>query len=121
MEKRRAPQYISFNTMPVEQLTPDFRRQFVHGQDAMLARIEVLKGCKVHEHQHVNEQITLILKGAMLLRLGGEERIVRPGEVVIIPANLPHSGEALEDTMGFDIFSPPRADWINGEDAYLRQ
>jgi quercetin dioxygenase-like cupin family protein len=66
----------------------------------MLARIEVLKACNVPQHHHVNEQITFILKGAMRLMLGQEEFIVRAGEVVIIPPNLPHSGEAFEDTMG---------------------
>jgi hypothetical protein len=33
---------------------------------------------------------------------------------------MPHSAEALEDTIDVDIFSPPREDWLNGTDAYLR-
>ncbi len=119
--KTAAVQHHSFNTMPVEQLSPSFGRQYVYGQEAMLARIQVAKGCAVPEHHHVNEQISFILSGSMRFVLGGEERIVRAGEVLVIPSNLPHSGEALEDMIGFDVFAPPRADWISGDDAYLRR
>ena len=121
LETPAAAQHHSFNTMPVEQMSPNFRRQYVYGKEAMLARIEVLKGYLVPQHHHVNEQISFILSGSMRFVLGGEERIVRAGEVLVIPANLPHSGEALEDTIGFDVFAPPRADWISGNDAYLRR
>lgn len=114
-------QHHSFHTMPAEQMSPLFRRQFVYGQEAMLARIEILKGCLVPEHHHVNEQISFILSGSMRFVLGGEERIVHAGEVLVIPSNLPHSGEALEDCIGIDVFAPPRADWISGDDAYLRK
>jgi len=82
------------------------------------------KGCIVPRHQHSNEQIAYITEGALLFSLGEEgstvEKIVRAGEVLVIPAHLPHSAEALEDTIDFDIFAPPRQDWITGNDAYLR-
>jgi quercetin dioxygenase-like cupin family protein len=46
--------------------------------------------------------------------------VVREGEVLLIPTNMPHSAEALADSVSLDIFDPPRADWINKTDAYLR-
>ena len=46
--------------------------------------------------------------------------VVSPGEVVAIPSNLPHRTEAIEDTVEFDIFNPPRQDWIEKTDSYLR-
>ena len=46
--------------------------------------------------------------------------IVRGGEVLVIPSNVPHLAEALEDTDNLDIFAPPRQDWLSGDDAYLR-
>jgi quercetin dioxygenase-like cupin family protein len=115
-------QHKSFHTIPIEHLNPLLERQFVYGDRAMLARLTLRKGCIVPEHSHENEQITYILEGALKFILGGErEIIVRAGEVLVIPSNLKHSAEALEDTLDLDIFTPPRQDWISGTDAYLRK
>ena len=90
----------------------------------MLARLELKKGCSVPRHSHENEQITFVASGALLFRLGSEdsveEKLVRGGEMLVIPGGLPHSAEALEDTVDFDVFAPPRQDWINRDDSYLR-
>ena len=90
----------------------------------MLARIELKKGCVVPRHAHANEQISYIVQGALRFSIGyedaAEERSVRAGEVLILPGKVPHSAEALEDTVDFDVFAPPRQDWIEGSDAYLR-
>jgi len=108
-----------------EQLNPSLTRQYVTGAQSMLARIELAQGCLVPTHSHPNEQIAYIEKGSLKFTLGypGDEpqvHIVNAGEMLIIPANLPHSAEALEDTIDFDIFAPPRQDWIDKNDAYLR-
>jgi quercetin dioxygenase-like cupin family protein len=107
-----------------EQLNPLLTRQFVHGDQSMFARIVLKKGCLVPRHHHPNEQITFITQGALRFLLGEEgsivEKIIREGEILVIPANLPHSAEALEDTIDFDIFAPPRQDWITRDDSYLR-
>ena len=90
----------------------------------MLARIDLRQGAVVPSHSHANEQISWITEGALRFTLGraGEERevVVRAGEVLVIPAHLPHAAEALEDTVDYDIFAPPRQDWIDKDDAYLR-
>ena len=87
----------------------------------MLARIILRKGSIVPQHSHDNEQITYVLEGALKFFIDGRELIVRSGEILVIPSNLPHSAEALEDTVDLDIFCPPREDWISGTDAYLRK
>jgi quercetin dioxygenase-like cupin family protein len=96
-------------------------RQFVSGEKGMLARLILRTGCVVPLHSHENEQITYILEGALKFSLPNTEIIVRAGEILVIPANVPHSAEALEDTVDLDLFCPPRADWITGTDAYLRK
>ena len=101
-------------------MSPHIGRQFITGERAMLARVLLKKGAIVPEHHHENEQIAYILSGALRFVVAGEEYIVRAGEVLVIPSNVPHSAEALEDTVDLDIFTPPRADWIAGDDAYLR-
>jgi quercetin dioxygenase-like cupin family protein len=107
--------------MPVEHLNPLIERQFVHGERGMLARLLLRKGCVVPLHSHENEQITYILEGALKFSFPGNEIVVHSGEILVIPSHLPHSAEALEDTIDLDIFCPPRADWISGTDAYLRK
>lgn len=114
-------QYIRLKDMPVEHLNPLIDRQFVSGERSMLARLVLRKGSIVPLHSHENEQITYILEGALKFSVQDKEIIVREGEVLIIPSNVPHSAEALEDTVDLDVFCPPREDWINGTDTYLRK
>jgi quercetin dioxygenase-like cupin family protein len=113
-------QYIPWHTIPLEALNPLLQRQFVVGQEIMLARVLLKKGCIVPEHSHHNEQVTYILDGALRFWIDGKEITVHAGEVLCIPANMPHKAEALEDTVDLDVFTPPRADWINRSDQYLR-
>ena len=112
--------YISWHTVPLEDLNPLFQRQFVVGEDIMVARVLMKKGCIVPLHSHHNEQVTYILEGALKFWIDGKEIIVNAGEVLTIPRNMPHKAEALVDTVDLDIFNPPRTDWINKTDQYLR-
>jgi quercetin dioxygenase-like cupin family protein len=113
-------QYIPWHTIPLEDLNPLLQRQFVVGQEIMVARVLLKKGCIVPEHSHHNEQLTYILDGALKFWIDGKEIVVHAGEVLCIPANMPHKAEAMEDTVDLDVFNPPRADWINKTDQYLR-
>jgi len=115
-----ALQYIPWSTVPLEDLNPLLQRQFVVGQEIMLARVLLKKGCIVPEHSHHNEQLTYILEGTLKFWIDGKEIVVHAGETLCIPSHMPHKAEALEDTVDFDIFAPPRADWINKTDQYLR-
>ena len=113
-----------WESMPTEQLNENIGRRMITGERMMIAHIYLKKGTVVPRHQHPNEQITYILEGALRFRLGagGEQEVtVRAGEVLTIPPDLPHTAEALEDTVDVDIFDPPRQDWLDGTDAYLRR
>ena len=124
MPEPRKATHHRWESMPRERLNPLLERRLVTGDRMMLAHVYLKKGALVPRHQHENEQITYILEGTLRFRLGEEtaEEIVevRAGEVLCIPSNLPHSAEALEDTLDVDIFDPPRRDWLDGTDAYLR-
>ena len=113
-------QYIPWHTIALEDLNPLLQRQFVVGQEIMLARVLLKKGCIVPLHSHHNEQLTYIVEGALKFWIDGKEIVVHAGEVLCIPSNMPHKAEALEDTVDLDMFTPPRADWINKTDQYLR-
>lgn len=115
--------HYRWDDMPKEQLSDSISRRFITGDKTMLAHVYLKKGAVVPTHHHENEQITYILEGALRFWIGedgAQEIVVRPGEVLHIPSNVPHKAEALEDTLDVDIFSPPRQDWIDKSDAYLR-
>jgi len=113
-----------WDDMPKERVSDLLGRRLITGERMMLAHVYLDKGCIVPRHSHENEQITYILEGALRFWLGEDEQeqvVVRAGEVLLIPSNLPHKAEALEDTLDVDIFSPPRQDWLDKTDDYLRQ
>jgi quercetin dioxygenase-like cupin family protein len=90
----------------------------------MLAHVYLKKGCIVPRHRHENEQFTYILSGVLRFWLGEDEAEtidVRAGEVLFLPSNVYHKAEALEDTLDMDVFSPPRQDWLDKTDDYLRK
>lgn len=123
-EEAASARHYRWAELPAEKLKGGLSRKMVTGERMMIAHVYLDKGAEVPRHAHENEQITYILEGALLFKLGvdGErEVIVRAGEVLVIPSNLPHSALALEDTLDVDVFNPPRQDWLAGTDAYLRR
>ena len=112
--------YIPWRSVELEDLNPLLQRQMVVGQEIMLARVLMKKGCIIPLHSHHNEQITYILEGALKFWVDGKEIVVNAGEVLTIPPHMPHKAEAMVDTVDLDVFNPPRADWINKTDQYLR-
>jgi quercetin dioxygenase-like cupin family protein len=113
-----------WSDIPLEQLNPLLSRQFVSGAQGTIAHIHLKKGCLVPTHAHHNEQYSAVITGSMRFIFDpdgvAEAIIIGPGDLLIIPANLPHSAEALEDTLNLDVFTPVREDWEAGTDAYLR-
>ena len=110
-----------WNTMPEEKLNPLVTRRAVHTERMTIAKLRLSKGAIVPLHQHENEQVTMMDDGALRFEIGGRDIIVRAGESLVIPSNVPHLVEALEDSIATDLFTPPRQDWIAGDDAYLRK
>jgi quercetin dioxygenase-like cupin family protein len=118
----RATHY-RWDDLPREELNPLIGRRIVTGNAMMIAHIYFVAGAVVPKHVHENEQLTYVLDGRLRFALGddGAQVVdVAAGEVLHIPANVPHSAEALEDTLDVDVFHPPRQDWLDGDDAYLR-
>ncbi len=103
-----------------EPLNPLITRQYVVGANTMLARIVLKKGARVPLHQHFHEQISHVVEGALNFLVDSKEVAVRAGDILTIPPDVPHEVVAIEDSVALDIFNPPRQDWIDGDDAYLR-
>jgi len=103
-----------------EQMNPLCTRQYLMGTNITLARLVLKKGAHVALHHHMNEQISQVIEGSLKFFIDGKELVVRAGEILCIPPNLPHEVIAIEDSVALDTFNPPRQDWIDGDDAYLR-
>ena len=119
-----AASYYRWSEIPSEQVNPDLTRRLMTGDRVMVASIELKRGCVVPQHAHAHEQVSYVLGGWLRLTVGdvgSEVYDLRAGDVVVLPSNVPHGAQALEDTRVLDVFSPPREDWINRTDAYLRR
>jgi quercetin dioxygenase-like cupin family protein len=119
------PQAIRYRweDLPKEPLKEDLSRRLISTERMMLAQVFLEQGCIVPQHSHENEQLTYVLEGTLRFWLGEDESEVvdvGPGEVLHLPPWLPHKAEAVETTLELDIFCPPRQDWLDGSDAYLR-
>jgi quercetin dioxygenase-like cupin family protein len=104
----------------VEELTPAIGRQALHTDRLTVARILLRAGAVVPAHAHDHEQVSTVLRGRLRFQVGGDERVIAANESVIVPANVPHGVEAIENTVVLDVFAPARDDWVRGDDAYLR-
>ena len=114
-------EHFSWDNVPLEVMSDLISRKIISGDKAMVAQVFLKRDAVVPEHYHESEQITYILEGALKFELEGREVVVRKGEVLHIPSNVPHRAVALEDTLDLDIFSPIRTDWLTKNDAYLRR
>ncbi len=113
-----------WDDIPPEYMTPFIDRKLVTGDQLMIAQVFLKKGAIVPKHSHHDEQVTYILEGGLRFWIGEDESEVvdvMAGGVLCIPSHLPHKAEALEDTLDLDVFTPPREDWLNKTDDYLRQ
>jgi quercetin dioxygenase-like cupin family protein len=109
-----------WDDLPEEPLNPLLSRKIITGERAMLAHVYLKKGCVVPAHSHEHEQITYVLQGALKFTINDREIVLKAGEVMHIPSNVVHGAVAVEDTLDVDVFSPPRQDWLDKTDAYLR-
>jgi quercetin dioxygenase-like cupin family protein len=118
------PKKINWDEVPEEQVTPSMTRKMIYGDQVMIAKLTFKDGFKVPLHQHENEQISEVLSGTIRFWFGAnkeQQMDVHAGESVIIPGNLPHAALMIGDVVARDTFSPPRQDWIDGTDDYLKK
>jgi unsaturated pyranuronate lyase len=111
----------NWSAIAEEKMNPLFSRRVIHTEQMTIAKLWLGKGSVVPLHEHMNQQTTMLTSGALEFEMGGEKFVLHPGDVLVIPPNVPHRVEALEDSTATDLFTPAREDWIRGDDAYLRK
>jgi quercetin dioxygenase-like cupin family protein len=113
-----------WDDMPRERVNERLERRIISGERLMLTHVYLEKGCIVPLHSHENEQVSYMLSGRLRFWLGSEDAEpfdLEGGQVLVIPSGIPHKAEALEDSVDADIFCPPRQDWLDKTDDYLRR
>jgi quercetin dioxygenase-like cupin family protein len=96
-------------------LMDGIRVRAVNGERITLGLFELEPGLQMPEHRHPNEQVGVVLRGEFTFTIGGETRLRRPGDMWVIPPDVPHRVE-LAGAAGCTIvetFSPPRDDWAD--------
>ena len=116
----KKPQLLSWSDIEDEKMNDKITRKLAVGQNEMVARLHLFKGAIVPPHKHLAEQVTLVMSGVLKFTIDGKDLTMRAGDVLVIPPNVVHSAEALEDSDDIDAFSPLRLDWLTGDDAYLK-
>jgi quercetin dioxygenase-like cupin family protein len=115
---------IHWNSVKVDQINPKMKRQFIHGEKIMIAKMEFEDGFVVPWHAHENEQITEVHEGTIRFWFDDDEKNpvdMHAGDTLIIPGNRRHSALMIGKVVETDTFAPPRQDWIDGSDSYLRK
>ena len=115
---------INWDEIPLETVNPSMKRRIVTGEKMTVARIYFEDGFVVLMHSHENEQITQVIRGRMHFVFGEDrsrEMELGPGDVVVIPAHLPHEATMIGEVEEMDMWSPRREDWLDGSDDYLRK
>jgi quercetin dioxygenase-like cupin family protein len=114
-------QRYSWDRMSWEAVTGEISRKVINGASVTVAQIDLKQGAIVPEHAHPNEQVTIVLRGTLRFRIGDEEHVLHPGDVLVTPSNAPHRVVAVEDSLAIDIFSPVRQDWLDHTDDYFHR
>ena len=123
MKNRNLIKHVNWNEIPTEQVTPKMSRQIVYGKEIMIAKMKFEDGFIVPKHQHHNEQITHVLSGEIRFWLGEDESeviVLKAGDILVIPANIPHKAKMIGKVEEIDTWAPPRQDWLDGTDNYLK-
>ncbi len=115
---------LTWETVINEEVNPKMKRKIISGEKLMIAKMEFKDGFLVPLHSHKNEQNTQVISGTIRFWLGENKDQVldlHPGEVLVIPPHLPHEALMIGDVEEMDSWAPPRKDWLDGTDSYLKK
>jgi quercetin dioxygenase-like cupin family protein len=92
--------------MEPSEITTDYLQRVATGENVTISRLEVHRGSIIEPHKHKNEEVVVVLKGAWRFRLPSGDVTITPNQLLLIPPDVEHSSEALEDTIALDISVP---------------
>lgn len=105
--------FVNLKDVPSKELLPGFSAKMIHTENMTLAYWDIKAGSVLPEHSHVHEQVAAqVISGEFEMTLQGETKVLKAGDVAIIPSNEIHSGKAITDCQLLDVFSPAREDYM---------
>lgn len=82
------------------------------GENVMLAVVDLQAGAVLPLHSHPHEQAGMVMEGELEFDLNGEVQHLGPGDIYIIPGNMPHLVKVgSKPAKVLDIFSPVREEY----------
>jgi quercetin dioxygenase-like cupin family protein len=104
--------FIDLDKIPPVEISPGVRVRTPYLQNLMLSYLEMDEDSVVPLHKHPHEQGGVLLRGRLELTIGDEVRVVEPGSLFLIPANVPHKARPVGGpVVVLDVFSPVREDY----------
>lgn len=98
--------------LEVFDIVPGYHARMIHTDDMTIAFVEIDAGAPLPQHSHVHVQVANVLEGEFEMVLGGETLLLRAGQSLVIPSNVPHSGRAITACKIMDVFTPVREDFM---------
>ena len=105
--------FFNVNELPPLELAPGIVGRIVTADSVTVAHVTLASGSTLSEHAHIHEQVVNVIEGELKLTVEGKAYILVPGTSMVLPPNIPHSGEAITDVKVIDVFHPIREDFIN--------
>lgn len=103
--------FIELNDIASRDPLPGCHVRFVHSENMTFSYWNLDPDARIPEHAHPHEQVTTLVEGELALTVGGEMRILTPGQVAVIPGNCPHAAHARAACYVLDVFYPIREDY----------
>lgn len=103
--------FYSTDSLTEKTIVPGITAKLVHLEGLTILHVIIEKGAVLPEHHHPHEQITNIIKGELEMTVGGETKVCKPGDVIAIGSNVPHSARAITECKVIDAFQPVREDY----------
>ena len=103
--------HIELNRVEEREPVEGFKARFVHTEKMTIGFFSITAESALPEHTHFHEQVSIIKEGEMELTVEGETFRLKPGQIMTIPSNAPHSGRAITDCEIMDVFCPVREDF----------
>jgi len=104
--------FVDLKSKKERQIAPGIKIRVAWGEKVMMSFVNFCPNSYIPKHSHHHEQMGTVLKGQIEFVIDEESKILREGDVYLIPSNIEHSARSFgEEALALDIFSPPREDY----------
>ena len=102
---------IELGKLPDFEPFPGYRGKLVHSATMTIAHWTIDADRSIPEHSHPHEQVVNMMEGEFELVVDGVPHRLTPGDVVVIPGDVPHAGRSITDCRIIDMWHPRRDDY----------